>query len=291
MNEVASYGELRSAVIYSLLRPRILGEAPHSVDTIQEDLGNIARQRGWIHHTGAQSVSALVPARGDRNILQDAYKARIWDLVWDMIIEGLIRPGTAEQGSGTVSSLHLTEFGKKALKDPTTPYDPDGYIRRLTEGIPAIDRVIVTYITESVETLRRHCLLSSTMTLGCASEKAILLMFNAYADALNPADKMKFQKAIEKLRGIKQQHEEFMKWYERNLKEKLKADKGNDWVAQLENALQLVFHHYRHVRNDAGHPTGNVLSREEVHEHLVVFPRYLERLYELMTWLAANKPL
>ena len=45
-----------------------------------------------------------------------------------------------------------------------------------------------------METLRRHCLLSSTVTLGCASEQAMLLLIERTAAALEPAAALKLKK-------------------------------------------------------------------------------------------------
>jgi hypothetical protein len=96
------------------------------------------------------------------------------DIVWDLIIEGILRPGTGPSGTEfDLPYIHVTEFGKAALQGNVTPYDPNGYLRNLNEKVPNADPVIVKYIAESAETLRRNCFLSSTVTLGCASEKAL----------------------------------------------------------------------------------------------------------------------
>lgn len=86
----------------------------------------------------------------------------------------------------------MTDFGKERIKDARTPYDPDGYLNALRSDVPDVDDVIITYLTESLHTFRIGSLLSSTITLGCASEKALLLRIGAYGDALPKGRQEKF---------------------------------------------------------------------------------------------------
>ena len=49
-----------------------------------------------------------------------------------------------------------------------------------------------------------------------------------------------------------------------------------------------VFSIIRSHRNDAGHPSGNVVQREHLYAYLVTFPEYLKKVYSLIDWLNAN---
>jgi len=117
---------------------------------------------------------------------------------------------------------HVTEYGKSAIANgPQSPYDPDGYLNRLKATIPNLDPVILTYLNESLHTFRIGCLLSSSVTLGCASEKAMLLLIDAYASALpSGATKDRFIKATEG-KMIKTQYDEFLKMLDGHLRAKL----------------------------------------------------------------------
>jgi hypothetical protein len=64
-----------------------------------------------------------------------------------------------------------------------------------------------------------------------------------------------------------------------------------DWLTQLDDALTLLFSYFRTVRNDAGHPTGIKLPKEQVSSHLVLFQSYLRLIYDLLDWLPKNNPL
>src|SRR6516164_6023032 len=56
---------------------------------------------------------------------------------------------------------------------------------------------VYIYLTESLHTFRIGSLLSSTITLGCASEKALLLLIDAYANALPQSKQAKFRNATQ----------------------------------------------------------------------------------------------
>jgi hypothetical protein len=47
--------------------------------------------------------------------------------------------------------------------------------------------------------------------------------------------------------------------------------------------LQLI----RLTRNDAGHPTGRKIDREDAFNHLVIYARANKKLYDLMGFLKA----
>lgn len=69
----------------------------------------------------------------------------------------------------------------------------------------------MTYLEESIKTYNINALLSSTITLGCASEKALLLLIESYKNAIQDDGKQK--KFAQKTEGrmIKRQFDEFTK--------------------------------------------------------------------------------
>jgi hypothetical protein len=54
-----------------------------------------------------------------------------------------------------------------------------------------------------------------------------------------------------------------------------------DVRAELNGTFDLI----RKTRNDAGHPTGRTISREEAHNLLLLFPQYCRVVYETIDWL------
>lgn len=234
---------------------------------------------------------ALNPyANSEINYMNPSYEVpksyQIWidDIIWDLIIEGVIRPGLGDGLNNGLPWYHVSEYGKTIIgNNPPQPYDPDGYLARV-KAIPNIDDVILAYLEESLKAFRIHCLLSSVITLGCASEKAILLLIDACENSLaNSTDKAHFIKKTDTI-SIKRKHDEF----QNILKTKILNVLPYDIKENLDNYLTGLFSIIRTQRNDAGHPSGKVIQREHLYSYLVVFPAYLEKVYTLLDWLSNN---
>jgi hypothetical protein len=274
------------AIIIEILRkdrPYNSSQPPFQIAVIFDEFARIARSRGLKFN---ESLDAWL---GDRPEIRPQLHGTVWDIVWDLIVEGIVRPGDAKSDH-ELPRLYVTEYGKAALQG-ITPYDPDGYLKAITDKVPNVDQVIMRYAAESAETLRRNCLLSSTVTLGCASEQAFLILLETYRDALNTADQTKLDKGIGKKWMIKTKHAEFMKSYEAVLKPKLQSAFGNNWINEFDTALQFVFNYLRNNRNDAGHPSDAAFSREMCLAHLIMLPSYLRVVYDVIEWSPKNKPV
>jgi hypothetical protein len=277
-----SYEQTRSLVV-DVLSPSFEGQLANLTNAVDE----LARQRGLMDDPNAQQntggYGTHVVARYDPNAGREN-AARVQSILWDLLIEGIVRPGLNDGLNNNLPFFHVTDFGRHVFANgPHSPYDPDGYLKRLQADISNLDPVIITYLNEALHTFRIGCLLSSTVTLGCASEKAFLLLVEAYAAALPKAQEEKFRKETEN-RMIKRQFEEFSKRLESHLKPKLTGDVKDD----LDVTLGGVFAMMRNMRNDAGHPTGRQVQREIAYANLTVFPTYLRKIHSLIDWLGAN---
>jgi hypothetical protein len=273
-----SYEQLRSLMLEALGRL----EQSTQLDGLNKVVGKLACEKNLVPDPNGPD-----PSRHAMYFLDQQDVARAQDIFWDLIIEGVIRPGLG-QGSGNsdLPYFHVTDYGKEQVRHGTgSPHDPDGYLSRLRADLTALDPVIMTYMNECLRTFRIGCLLSSAVMLGCASEKALLLLLDAYAIALPPAKETKFRKKIEG-KFIKTQYEEFIKMLQGHLRAQLPHELDDG----LANILLGVFEMIRAERNDAGHPTGQIPSRELAFANISVFPGYLKRIYDLMAWLQCKSP-
>jgi hypothetical protein len=50
----------------------------------------------------------------------------------------------------------------------------------------------------------------------------------------------------------------------------------------LRNIIDSTFDIIRTTRNDAGHPSGNIIEKETVHANLLLFPIFCRRIYGLI---------
>ena len=56
----------------------------------------------------------------------------------------------------------------------------------------------------------------------------------------------------------------------------------------VESELEGIFTVIRHQRNEAGHPTGKKVTRDEMFVYLHLFITYCSHLYEIVKWLKTN---
>lgn len=280
-----SYEPLRSLLIEWLTQVKggQLNDLRTSISRLAIEQGHVADPTAQRHE--AFGMQPIAYGGYGSTLLSGRDYGRVQSIIWNLIIEGVVRPGLNDGSNNDLPFFHVTDFGKQRLKDgPKSPYDPDGYLKRLRADVGEIDPTIVTYLNESLHTFRIGCLLSSTISLGCASEMALLLLISAYADALPESMQDKFRKNTEG-RMIKRQFDEFRKMHDSHLKDRLPSDLADG----LDITLNAVFEMIRSQRNDAGHPTGREVSREQTYASLVIFPAYLKKVYDLIHWLGTTQ--
>lgn len=217
------------------------------------------------------------------NLDEDDWRA-VQQIIHEFYIEGIINPGKKMLPRLRSMShflifplFHVTEYGEKVLENTEyQPYDPDGYLQKIKTEISTIDTVIIRYLEECLSCFRRNLLLSSAVMLGCASEKAVLLLIEIFGGTLHGADKKAFEKEINtfiiirKYSALWSRLEPIAKSLPNNL--------GNNLESIIHNTFDII----RTTRNDAGHPSDNVIEKETVHANLLLFPIFCKRIYKLI---------
>lgn len=268
-----SYEQTRILVIEALK-----SSSSGQITSLYPNVANLAVRKGIVENpAGANFLNPPYE-------LPRKYKTWIEDILWDLIMEGLVRPGLGDGSNQGLPWYHVSEYGKTVLTTQSPqPYDPDGYLTEV-RSIPNIDDVILSYLEESLKAFRIHCHLSSVITLGCASEKAVLLLIEACKVAISdPTYQADFEKKTDTL-AIKRKHDEFQNL----LKAKIVPFLPKELKENLDNYLIGLFSIIRSTRNDAGHPSGKEIRREPLYAYLVTFPEYLKKVYELIDWLNNN---
>ncbi|GEO07369.1 hypothetical protein AAE02nite_50330 [Adhaeribacter aerolatus] len=217
------------------------------------------------------------------NKLNQSDEGLIREVIWDLIIQRILTIGDFYNHDWPY--LSVTEYGQKVLKSTEViPHDPAKYIERVKKQIPNIDNIIIIYLSESINTYNINQLLSSTIALGCASGKALLLLIDAYERTFyNQQGSERFKQKV-KNRMIKIQFEEFQKDFKR-----IVGSLPKELIDNYENILLGVFEMFRNQRNSAGHPVGHFVDKEMIFANLQVFITYCKRIYELIAYLEANK--
>lgn len=243
-------------------------------------MADLAVQKGIVPHPYPQNYGYVVSGHFQ---LQAQDKDAVREVIWDLIIERVLSIGI-DSSNPNWPWLSLTEYGKKVVdSELPVPHDPNGYLGRLRNEIPNIDPIIFTYLEESVRTYNINALLSSTVALGCASERGLLLLIDAYAASI--ADPRRKQKFEEKTTGrmIKRQFDEFRKAFS-----SVQGSIPSNLLDGFDTTLLGVFEIIRNNRNDAGHPTGKTIPKEQAFANLQVFIPYCKKIYQLIEFFNSN---
>jgi hypothetical protein len=217
--------------------------------------------------------------------LDDSDMRKVEQIFHEFYFEGILVPGLRPRvninvlgGAMVFPRFHTTEYGDKVVTTTEyQPYDPDGYLARFTTEIPGIDVVIIRYLEECLGCFRRNVLLAAATMLGCATEKAVLLLVDAFGRSLSDStERQKYEKETEPF-IISRKWKALWKRLE-PLSSGLPNGLGDD----LGTILERVFDIIRTTRNEAGHPTGKVVEKETVHANLLLFPIFCKRVYGLI---------
>lgn len=200
-------------------------------------------------------------------------------VLWELVIQGIL---FVESPSS--STYNITEYGLKVLAaEKPIPHDPEGYLAYLKKEVPNIDDVVFTYISESVNAYDHRLYLSATTAIGCASEKAFLLLIEADIGFLPTKKEQDAFRNRTNGRFVKVQFEEFRKSFGG---QRGRVDK--ELLDGIEIDLDGIFEMLRQNRNSTGHPTGKTIKRERVFTSLQVFVTYCKRIYALINFFQSN---
>lgn len=200
------------------------------------------------------------------------------EILWELLTQRVIAPGY-DSANLTLPSFHVTGHGRECLASGKyLPHDPDGYLIRLRSSIgTGLDAVVITYVAESLGTFLVGHYFASTVMLGVASERCVDILLSQYAAAISdPGKQQRFRKKVERAgRGVK-------KRFDCLRTELMALTLPPDLSDALDISLSSVFTLIRRSRNDAGHPTGRVITADEAHGNLLLFPQYCQRVHELV---------
>ena len=181
--------------------------------------------------------------------------------------------------------LRVTEYGQKCFDaGELTAHDPDDYLRRIKTACPSIDDTTLLYIGEALDTFRVGKHLSATVMIGVAAENILQRLVDAVHAALNtPERQERFERAT-KGKKAKTQHDEILARL-RSPVSPLPTDLESVRTQHIDGIYDLI----RRTRNEAGHPTGKRMGRDETHALLLLFPMYCKTAHDLMDWLTKNQ--
>lgn len=249
-----------------------------------DNFASVSNKKDIIHTGGViDHLRKIEPAdpphsEPERNII-------VLEIINEWITNGLLVYGNKEDPYGNTHGwLTLTDYGRECFdQNNMLPYDPDGYISEFKQQVPTVDPITLNYLSESIAAYNRDLLLSSTITLGVASENMILLLIEAFTQAISDQPRKTGLENRLRDRFISTQFGIFrteLTHFENQLPTNLRRD--------LDTYLDGVFNFIRLNRNQAGHPTGNRPTKRIALHNLQVFVDYSKRVFALIDHLNSN---
>jgi hypothetical protein len=205
----------------------------------------------------------------------------------DLFLEvfwGLFREGTITLGLNDANRqfpfFRVTEFGLRLIahQHPYFFHDVSSYEAAIRSAAPTIDGATLVYLKEAMQAFRSGCILSATVMLGVATEHTFLLLLEKIE--LNPTHAQTY-KPVSRERGILNKANKFKQILDRHVSA-LTPEIREDLDTHFASILSVI----RTFRNQAGHPTGTIIDREQAYILLQLFIPYCKKMYQLMTHYA-----
>jgi hypothetical protein len=196
------------------------------------------------------------------------------EVFWDLFRQGIITLGYNDSNR-EFPFCRVSRLGERLIRNQDTYFfhDVTAYSSWLRREVPAIDPVTLLYVQEALQAFQAGCILSSTVMLGVATEHMFLLLVEAVDKSANYA---KDFAAVGKERTILHKVNKFrhiLAGHEHSLSAQAKED--------LDTHFAGILSVIRAFRNQAGHPTGQLVDREQAYVLLRLFIPYCRKMYQL----------
>lgn len=199
------------------------------------------------------------------------------EIFWDLFRQGIITLG-ADDHNPEFPFFRVTAAGEKILEGqrPYFFHDVTSYERVILSMVPGIDPITMIYLKEAMQAFLSGCLLSSSVMLGVATEHSFLKLLEVIEG--NRTCSKTYQKAFSQ-RTILQKFNKF-----RNILEQNTANLPVNIKEDLDTNLGGILSMIRTFRNESGHPSGKIITREQTYVLLQLFIPCCKKIYELIEY-------
>jgi len=218
--------------------------------------------------------------------LTDQESQTALELIHEFIVTNIVMTSADRYNTGW-PWLSVTAHGKEVLAKSGPPvYDYDGYMADLKKRVPDLDTVVEQYIGESLRTYQGNSYLASMAMLGCASERAMRVLFDAYLGAIDKEAKNR-NKLRSRLEGreISRAYDEFRKSFNTTRAQVHDSTIVNDFDVHVDGIFQFI----RLLRNSILHPSGTpTITSAIIYANLQQFSQYVETIFRLVSFYKNN---
>lgn len=264
-----TYEEIRKAAI-DILAGRIKTEhVPMQYAELSCYISSILDNSGYVKNLNMYRMSDELSYE-DSGIFLEVF--------WDLFRQGIITLGY-DKPNKQFPWFRVSSHGQRILENQDVYFyhDVSSYETVIKQQVPDIDNVTLIYLKEAMQSFYSGCYLSSSVMLGVASEHTFLKLLEKIE--ATGTYKSTFKKAFDE-RNISKKFEVF--------KNRLKQEMGSnislpdEIIENLDTNLDGIMNTIRNFRNDSGHPSGNIISREQCYVNLNLFVPYCKKAYQLI---------
>jgi hypothetical protein len=218
-----------------------------------------------VRHTMQYRTIALSPDDAERFL----------EVFW-----GLFRDGTITLGLNDAYRefpyFKVSEFGRRLIRnqDPYRFHDVETYEMLVKKQVPDVDEVTLVYLREAMQSFMSGSVMAASVMLGVATEHSFLKLLETI-DA-NQSHRATFKKANEE-RTLLRKLNKFKNVLDQNL-----SILPNDAKEDLDTNFLGIVSMIRTFRNESGHPSGQIIGREQCFVLLQLFVPCCKKIYRLI---------
>jgi hypothetical protein len=197
------------------------------------------------------------------------------EVFWDLFRQGIITFGMDRMNT-QLPWFRVSSNGEKILihnQDPYFFHDVSTYEIVIKQNIPDIDEVTLLYLKEAAQAFMSGCMLSSSVMLGVAAEHSFEQLMEIIIG--NPKYESIF-KGVLKERSILPKLNKFKSILDQHIGE-FTPEIREDIDTNFSGIISII----RNFRNESGHPSGKIISREQCYILLQLFIPYCKKIYQL----------
>lgn len=271
-----SYEEIRQAAIDILAGREKTGSGSTDYNKFEDSVAEVLSKRDRISEDNQEH-------RNERYFTLSYFdKDSFMEIFWDLFRQGIITLG-CDPSNNEFPNCRLSRYGKEIVENGENLYfyyDVSGYEKVVREQIPDIDDITLLYLKEAMQAFKSGCLLSATVMIGVAAEHTFMKLVETIQQNQNYKDKFT---NVYSEKTILRKLNKFVKVLELHQK-----DIPSEIKEALDTDFMGIMSVIRNFRNESGHPTGKIISREQCYILLNLFIPYCKKLYQLIVFFRDN---
>jgi len=229
-------------------------------------------------HTQVENILQFGIEQKINRRLSNAESQLVMEMLHELTVSNIIMPAADRLNAGW-PWFGVTSYGRDVLARSGPPvYDYDGYMAEVRRAVPKLDSVIERYLSEALRAFQANLYLASMVMLGCASERAIIVLIDSYVGAIT--DTANQEKLRSRLAGrdISVAYERFRESFN-STKKQFASAHTHDFDAHVDGIFSFI----RLLRNSVVHPTAAPnITNQLVYANLQQFVYYIGTVFGLV---------